>query len=70
MQLINIINCAKIKKSLCTAYKSTVQTEQAMNLYIYKFMGLGPDGQQGIIYLWDSKNVFYRYFYMPFQNIP
>jgi len=53
-----------IEVSLCTAYKTTVQTEQAMNP-----MGLwgwaGNSNRIVIRYLWDS-NMFHRYFYTIF----
>jgi hypothetical protein len=49
--------------SLCTAYKSTVQTEQAMDLKLSSW-GWALIGSRRIIYLWDS-NMFYGFFLFP-----
>ena len=46
--MTDIFYSAKINKSICAAYISTVQTEQAMNLLTFKFVGLGLDWQQEI----------------------
>lgn len=42
---IDIVCIIKLSESICTAYKSTVQTEQAMNLN-HKFVGPGLNWQQ------------------------
>ena len=54
----------ELDESLCTAYNSTVQTEQAMNFI--KVRGAGPKWQQDeTIHLWDSL-LFYGSFYTHF----
>jgi len=58
----------KIQLSLCTAYQSTVQTEQAMNLDTSSWGWARWAAGDDIQYLWDSK-MFYRYFYISFKTI-
>ena len=57
-------------KTLCTAYKSTVQTEQAMNLYKFVMPGLHwqqddytPVGQQYVlwVFLYSFLEHFWRF---------
>ncbi|MBU3172042.1 hypothetical protein KPL49_11160 [Clostridium estertheticum] len=52
-----------LKKSLCTAYKSTVQTEQAMNFK--KVRGAGPKRQQDG-YIPVGQFIVLRFFYTHF----
>lgn len=55
----------KYIKSLCTAYKSTVQTDQAMITYIH---GAGPKGNRIQIPVGQYSILFYRYFFIYLQN--